>query len=211
MIHLPLWFWIATAVLLFWVVGAYNRLVRLRADITQSFAAVEAHIRQREASLSQWLESAAQGLSEGLSEVTGEGQGQGSAAHAVAALRAACNQVLVAVDVASKSPCAAKAMASLRLAEEVLIGARGRLSTELAAQAHLHSQPEPQPRPEPQAQPQPEWNSVLQADELAALDGSLGFARRQFNHAAQLYNDAATQFPTWVVAGVFGFRAAGLL
>ena len=123
----------------------------------------------------------------------------------MAALRAACSQVLVAVDVASKSPCAAKAMASLRLAEEVLIGARGRLSTELAALAHLHSQPQPR------SEPQPEWNSVLQADELAALDGSLGFARRQFNHAAQLYNDAATQFPTWVVAGVFGFRAAGLL
>ena len=185
MMNLPIWFWITAAVLLFWAVGAYNRLVRLRGDITQQFAGVEAHIRQRDASLMRWLESVGEHL--------------GLSAHAVVALRAACSQVLVAVDVARKSPCTAQAIASLRLAEEVLIGARGRLSTELAA--HSSSQTEGQP----------EWNSVLQADELAAMDGSLSFARRQFNNAAQLYNDAATQFPTWVVAGVFGFRAAGQL
>ena len=185
MTHLPLWFWIAVAVLLFWAVGAYNRLVRLRADITQSFAGVEAHVRQREASLSLWLDAAQ--------------DSPDAAVHAVAALRAACKQVLVAVDVARKSLCSAQAIASLRLAEEVLIGARGRLSTELAA--HSSSRTEGQSG----------WNSVLQTDELAAVDGSLSFARRRFNDAAQLYNEAATQFPTWVVAGVFGFRAAGLL
>ena len=193
MTHLPLWFWIAVAVLLFWAVGAYNRLVRLRADITQSFAGVEAHIRQREASLSLWLD-AAQGSS-------GAADDANNVEHAAQSLRAACAQVLVAVDVARRAPCAAQAIASLRLAEEVLIGARGRLSTGLAVRSNSVSP----------AQNHAEWNSVLQTDELAAVDGSLSFARRRFNDAAQLYNEAATQFPTWVVAGVFGFRAAGLL
>ena len=48
---LPIWFWIVAAVLLFWAVGAYNRLVRSRAAIKLSFASVEAHIRQRDALL----------------------------------------------------------------------------------------------------------------------------------------------------------------
>ncbi len=181
MISVPIWFWTAAAVLLFWAVGAYNRLVRLRGDIKQSFAAVEAHIRQREALLAQWLEAAASSL--------------GSTAHPVDALRGACVQVMVAVDHARAAPGVAQTIASLRLAEEVLIGARGRLSTEMAAYNKPH----------------PEWDTVLQADELAAVDGSLGFARRQFNDTVQLYNDAAMQFPAWVIAGVFGFRAAGVL
>ena len=32
--------WIAVAVLLFWFVGAYNRLVRLRAAVLQAYATV---------------------------------------------------------------------------------------------------------------------------------------------------------------------------
>jgi LemA protein len=46
---------------------------------------------------------------------------------------------------------------------------------------------------------------------LAAVDGTLGFARGQFNDAVQVYNNAAMQFPTWVIAGLFGLRTAGVL
>ncbi len=187
----PIWFWITAAVLLFWAVGAYNRLVRLRAAIKQSFGSVEAHIRQRDALLAQWLEGCSAAF--GLGAV---GLGAESAqVHCVHAARGACVQVIAAVDHARAAPSGAQAIASLRLAEEVLIGARGRLSTELAAQARFGSA----------------WDTVMQTDELAAVDGSLGFARGQFNEAVQVYNDAAMQFPTWVVAGIFGFRAAGVL
>ena len=181
MIELPFWFWIAAAVLLFWAVGAYNRLVRLRGDIQHSFAGVEAHIRQRADLLAAWLTAAADSL--------------GASAHSVDALRGACVQVLAAVNHARTAPGTAQAIASLRLAEEVLIGARGRLSTELAGHNKLN----------------PEWHTVLQADELAAVDVSLGFARLQFNDKVQRYNAAAAQFPTWLIAGLFGFSAAGLL
>ncbi len=34
--------WIVVAVLLFWFVGAYNRLVRLRASVLQAYAALDA-------------------------------------------------------------------------------------------------------------------------------------------------------------------------
>jgi LemA protein len=186
MISLPIWFWIVAAVLLFWAVGAYNRLVRLRAAIKQSFASVEAHVRQRDALLAQWLGDCSGAL--------GSGTG-GVEVHTVHAVRGACVQVMAAVDHARAAPSDAQAIASLRLAEEVLMGARGRLSTELAAHARANLA----------------WETVMQTDELAAVDGSLGFARGQFNEAVQVYNDAAIQFPTWIVAGLFGFRAAGVL
>lgn len=37
--------WVLAAVLLFWVVGAYNRLVRLRADVKAAFQAVDAELQ----------------------------------------------------------------------------------------------------------------------------------------------------------------------
>jgi len=36
------WFWIAFAVLVFWALGAYNRLVRLRAQVKQQFGPLQA-------------------------------------------------------------------------------------------------------------------------------------------------------------------------
>jgi hypothetical protein len=38
--------WIAAAVFLFWLIGAYNRLVRLRAAIAQSFVGVQSALQQ---------------------------------------------------------------------------------------------------------------------------------------------------------------------
>ncbi len=35
------WFWIAIAILVFWVLGAYNRLVRLRTQVKQQFGPLE--------------------------------------------------------------------------------------------------------------------------------------------------------------------------
>ncbi len=186
MIGLPIWAWIVAAVLLFWAVGAYNRLVRLRASIKLSFASVEAHARQRDALLAQWLRDCSSALGASADSVE---------VHSVNAVRGACVQVMAAIDHARAAPSGAQAIASLRLAEEVLIGARGRLSTELAAHARSNLA----------------WDTVMQTDELAAVDGTLGFARGQFNEAALVYNNAAMQFPTWIIAGLFGFRAAGAL
>jgi oxygen-independent coproporphyrinogen-3 oxidase len=49
------------------------------------------------------------------------------------------------------------------------------------------------------------------ADLGRELDTALAFARRQFNEAVQSYNQAVGQFPTWVLAGMFGFRKASTL
>lgn len=46
--------WLVPAILLFWCVGAYNRLVRLRAEVKSAFANVEAEL-QRHIQLAQDL------------------------------------------------------------------------------------------------------------------------------------------------------------
>jgi LemA protein len=40
-------FWSLGAVLLFWIVGAYNRLMRLRADANAAFAALDAELARQ--------------------------------------------------------------------------------------------------------------------------------------------------------------------
>jgi LemA protein len=43
---------------------------------------------------------------------------------------------------------------------------------------------------------------------IAASDTTLAFARREFNAAVAGYNQAVRQFPTVLVARLFGFRPA---
>lgn len=173
--------WAVAALLLFWAVGAYNRLVSLRNEISRAFVPVDAQIRQRHLLLEQWVDSLRPLVEHNPQHLN--------------AVVAACGQLQAACDVVRSRPSAARPMASLRLAEETLAEARGRLAAELPA------------RPEMLAG----VGLAVLGEELAAADSTLGFARRQFNEASQNYNDALHQFPTWVIAGLFRFRGAGTL
>jgi LemA protein len=168
-------FWGVAAVLLFWVVGAYNRLVRLRGDLVQRFAPVDEQFRQRHALLLEQIDALAPVLA--------------NAAPRLDALRAACQQAQSACDHAKQRPGAVGAITSLRLAEQILAEARARLPVPTTAGTTLPAL------------------SV----QLAAVDTTLAFARKQFNEAVEVYNHAIRQFPTRVLAAVFGFRAGGTL
>ena len=52
-----IWSLLGLALLVFWLVGAYNRLVRLRADVNQSFAALGAQLDQYSGLVSSWAMS----------------------------------------------------------------------------------------------------------------------------------------------------------
>lgn len=168
-------FWVAAAVLLFWSVGAYNRLVRLRHALARRFATVDEQFRARQALLRR--------LADGVPADAPD------AAAALDVLRAACAQVEAACDRARSRPAAAGTITSLRLAEDILAEARARLNDGLLADAGL---------------------APLLA-EVTAADSTLAYARRQFNDAVDGYNRAVRQFPTWVIAGPFGFRQAAAL
>lgn len=176
---------IVAAVLVFWSVGAYNRLVRLRNGIGRAYVALELQITQRHALLLRWTEALRPFL--------------GEAPQTADAVCAAAEQVVIAADRARQRPSAARVVASLRLAEDTLAASRARLVAELPAHLNQHSL---------------SGASLELAgfqDEIAAAGSTLALARRQFNEAIDRYNEAVLQFPTVLIASLFGFRPAGPL
>lgn len=115
--------WAVAALLLFWAVGAYNRLVRLRGAIVRQFAPVDEQFRRRHALLLQLLDALAPMLVH--------------AAPRIDALRAACAQVASACAQAKRRPGAAGAITSLRLADGILGDARARLPVPSAPGSEL--------------------------------------------------------------------------
>lgn len=103
------------------------------------------------------------------------------------ALNAALSQADAACAHARSHPGAAGATASLRLADEILDAARARLPADTLGSGSL---------------------AEIQA-RLLATQASLDFTRRRFNEAVGEYNAAVRQFPTRIVAAMFGFRPAG--
>ena len=105
------------------------------------------------------------------------------------ALHAASRQVDAARAHAQARPALASAVTSLRVAEQILADARARLPVQTVAGDEL-----------------PEINAKLAND-----DATLEFARREFNAAVGHYNAAVRQFPTLLLARLFGFRAGAML
>lgn len=166
---------LAIAVLLFWIVGAYNRVVRLRSDIVARFVPLDQRLREREQLLTRLVETLATAL-------------PGAAAR-LDALAAATRQADTAREHARTRPGAAGAVTSLRVAEKILAEARSQLPVAAAAGGTL-----------------PELAAAIETVELA-----LGFARDEFNAAVIGYNRAVGQFPTIIIARLFGFRSAATL
>ena len=112
-------FWTAAAVLLFWAVGAYNRLVGLRNALVRSFAPVDAQFHHRHELLLRLADALAARLVD--------------APQPVEALRAACAQAEAACQRARARPGAPGVITSLRLAEDILGDMRQRLPAEVLA------------------------------------------------------------------------------
>jgi len=99
--------------LLFWIVGAYNRLVRLRSAIVRRFPPVDEQFQLRHGLLQRQIDAVAPALPD--------------AAPRIDVLRAACQQVEAACAHARQRPGAVGAITSLRLADDILNEARARL------------------------------------------------------------------------------------
>lgn len=170
----------AAAVLVFWMVGAYNRLVALRSAIGAAWAQVDQQLQRRHAFLQQLVS----GLRPHLV----------NDASALAALEGALLQVQAAAERVRARPVAAPLVAVLVKAEDVLAMAQARVVALLEHHPALRDD-------------SPEVAQPLAA--LHELESRLTFARQLFNEAAQSYNDAARQFPTRLLTRLYGFGTAG--
>lgn len=167
--------------LLFWAVGAYNRLIRLRSAALQAFGALDAQLTRGIALLAEYEASR---LPDGADAPAGD------ADDAHAALSAAATQLGASLAVARARPLDDGAAAALATATEVLEAAWQALLRESARAGQGVAPPTLAP-----------W--IHKREQLALHTGE---ARRQFNEAVAQYNHGIAQFPASVLAWLFGMK-----
>lgn len=171
----------AAALVVFWVLGAYNRLVAMRNEIGQAWAKVDETLRQRAATVAALVTA--------LREPLAAEQG---ALDALLAAQGASTQATEAL--AARVVSAPRAADWLR-AEGVLTAAASRVLALVEQQAELH-------RHEPLMTLVHGWHEQ---------QPRLAFARQLFNETAGTYDEALAQFPTRLLVRLFGFSRAGRL
>lgn len=163
------------AILVFWAVGAVNRLQRLRQAIFDAQPQLAVQLQQRR----EWLPRMVAALRPLMPEEAA------SFDRAVAAGA----QADAALALLQAKPIAPGPINSLSLAESVLDDAVHPLLLRHEADDAAQT-----------------W-----VQEWLTIQSQLATARQRFNDAARLYNEGARQFPTNIIAVLWGFRAAALL
>jgi LemA protein len=171
--------WAIAAVLLFWAVGAYNRLMRLRAEANSAFAVVEAELtRQVELVHSQLPPP----------EPTQPAPLDVEPVSFWSALHAAASQLAATLSSTRNKPLDPEGIDALSEAQEVLGTA-----WERAARDDAHDLAGPR---------LPDTVLLRRAQLLLQAHA----ATESFNAAVARYNEAIGQFPAIVLAWLFGFR-----
>ncbi|MCB2018055.1 MAG: LemA family protein [Hydrogenophaga sp.] len=176
--------WVLLVVLLlvvFWAVGAFNRLVRLRNAIANAFGQIDVQLKRRYDLVPNLVEVARKYLAH-------ESQ-------TLEAVIAARNQARAAEQTAAGSPVSAGAISALSGAEQMLGGALGRLFAVAESYPELKA----------------DQTMRELSEELTSTENRIGFARQAYNDHVLALNDEAAQFPTLIVARLFGFQTLPML
>lgn len=179
--------WISAAVLLFWSVGAYNRLVRLRAAVLLAFAAVEVPLREQVELAQSCLPLSAN--SAGMQEDVL----QDDMSSLWSGLGAAANQFAASLAGARAHPLDPDTTAALNAAIGVMQMAWQRMQQDDAHDLAGAALPE---------------NLQLQWQQLEARREA---STALFNEAINQYNGAIAQFPALLLASLFHFKPARTL
>ena len=171
----------AGLLLVFWAVGAYNRLVRLKNAIANGFGQIDVQLKRRHDLVPNLVEVARKYLAH--------------EAETLEAVIAARNHARTAEKAAAASPLNAGALGALAGAEQMLGGALGRLFAVAEAYPDLKA----------------DQNMRELSEELSSTENRIGFARQAYNDHVLAFNDAAAQFPTLVIARLFAFNPLPML
>jgi LemA protein len=171
----------AAALLVFWMLGAHNRLVALRNAIIAAWAQVDEPLQRRAAALVPLVAA----LRTHLPDEQG----------ALDAVLAAQTQLQSAADALRARPARAPRAEALVGAESTLQAALSRLLALLEQRTDLAAADDLAPH----------------VTALRDTTQRLTFARQLFNDAVGSYNQAVQQFPTRLLSSLFGFGAAGTL
>ena len=174
---------VVLAVLLAWVVGAYNRMVRLRTAIISAWEQIVAALVKR---------------SEAMSAVV-------AAVREPLASEAATLQALTEADAKQRSAADGVRQARARIADVSLwVNAEAAVASPAS---RLRALIELQPALIQESDQGPQLAAALAAWREA--EPRILFVRQGFNDAVDRYNTAIHQWPTRLIASPLGFRSAG--
>ncbi len=172
---------VVIAAIVFWAVGAYNRLVSLRNKFKNAFAQIDVQLKRRYDLIPNLVETA-----------------KGYMKHERETLEnviRARNSAVTANTAAAADPGSAQAIQGLVVAEGALSGALSKLFALAEAYPDLKAN----------------QNMMQLTEELTGTENKISFARQAFNDSVMSYNTAVQQFPTNFIAGAFTFTQAELL
>lgn len=161
-------------VLIIWVVGIFNTLVRYRNQYKNAFAQIEVQLKRRYDLIPNLVETA-----------KGYIKHERETLEAVVAAR---GQAISGLQKASQNPADASAIKQLGGAEAALGGALSRLLAVVEAYPDLKAN----------------QNMMQVSEELTSTENRVAFARQAFNDAVMEYNTYKQSFPPVVFAGMFG-------
>ncbi|MBU6260917.1 MAG: LemA family protein [Burkholderiales bacterium] len=167
------------ALLVFWILGAYNRLLALRQAVIQAWAKVDEALQQRR--------RAADALLAGLRVPLAAEQG------ALDAMQAALTETGAATQRMNAKPLLPAHASAWLAAEAPLAATSSRVFALLEHSAGGEALDEPR----------------AQVAAWREAEARLAFARQLFNETARSYDEAIALFPTRLLAPAFGFDAAG--
>ena len=169
------------ALVVAWLVALYNGLVRSRNAYRNAFAQIDVQLQRRFDLIPNLVETAKAYLTH-----------ERETLEAVIAARGAAQAGLAA---AKASPGDPAAMAELSRSQGALDGMLGRLMAVVEAYPDLKAN----------------QNMMQLSEELTSTENRVAFARQAYNDSVMAYNNKREVFPSSLVAGNFGFKAAALL
>ncbi len=165
---------VVIAVLGFWVVSIYNKLITLKNRFKNAFSQIEVQLKRRYDLIPNLVETA-----------------KGYMSHereTLEAVIAARNQAMAGLQAAAADPANASAIKELASAEGALGGALGRLSVVMEAYPDLKAN----------------QNMMQLSEELTSTENKVAFARQAYNDQVTDYNTYKQTFPPVIFAGFFG-------
>jgi LemA protein len=172
---------VVVLVIVFWAVGAYNRLVSLQNQFKNAFAQIDVQLKRRYDLIPNLVETA-----------KGYMKHEREALEAVIAAR---NQAVNANAKASADPTDPNAMQQMAAAEGMLSSTLGRMFALSEAYPDLKAN----------------QNMMQLTEELTSTENRIAFARQAYNDGVMQYNTSREQFPGSIIAGMFAFKPAELL
>jgi len=172
---------VVVLVVLFWGVGAYNRLVSLQNQVKNAFSQIDVQLKRRYDLIPNLVETA-----------KGYMKHERETLEAVIAAR---NQAVNANAKAAADPSDTGAVRQMASAEGMLSATLGKMF------ALSESYPELKANE----------NMMQLTEELTSTENRIAFARQAYNDGVMQYNTSREQFPGSIIAGMFAFKAAELL